>query len=71
MLVVLLMGLFTRSGGPLCAISTLATGVVGWIVLRYVITDYPYPWLTCLALAFAVWWLAHLLTRHSKRKPIT
>lgn len=57
MLVVLLMGLFTARGGRHAAMASLVVGAALWILLRYVLADFPYPYLATLgasALAYLV-----------------
>jgi SSS family transporter len=63
MVVVLLVGLFGRTGGPRAALATLGTGVAAWVVLRYVITDFPYPWLVGLLASVVAWFSVRALER--------
>ncbi|MDX1394324.1 MAG: sodium:solute symporter family protein [Gemmatimonadota bacterium] len=54
LVVVAVLGLFTRYGGPGSAIASLVAGVASWVLGAYVLA-WPYPYLTSLAIALAAY----------------
>jgi Na+/proline symporter len=60
MVVVLLVGLFTRRGSSASALAALSVGVVTWVVGRYLLEDVSHPYLWALAASAAAYALAML-----------
>lgn len=52
-LVVTTLGLFTRIGGTLAALLALSLGALAWIVGRYAVADFDFPFLTSLGFSVA------------------
>ncbi len=67
LLVVLLVGLFTRHGGRHAAMASLVVGAVLWIVLRYVLADFAFPYLVTLGASM----LAYVVALPLDRTPAT
>jgi Na+/proline symporter len=57
---VVVLGLFTRFGGPAAALASLLGGVTAWVFGAYVL-DVPYPFLTSVAVAVSAYAAAGLL----------
>jgi Na+/proline symporter len=54
-LVVVSFGLFSRFGGARSALASLAAGIVVWILGRYLVDGWPWPYLCSLAAALAAY----------------
>ena len=57
---VVVLGLFTRFGGPAAALASLLGGVTAWVAGAYVLAV-PYPFLTSVAVAVSAYVAAGLL----------
>lgn len=60
--VALVIGLFSRWGGPRSAAASLLAGIVAWVLGAYVL-DLPYPYLVSLAAAFLAYVAVALVDR--------
>jgi SSS family transporter len=69
--VVMVMGLFTRIGGPASAIATLIVGLISFVIGEYAIPDYNYSFITSLACAITTFLLTSVWTRriHMPQSP--